>query len=282
MEIDEQKYNERLAVLEKIKEYEKDGNWYLDAENDPPAEVLMPNKVDYLHKKISTKLKRKFSFWGAKKYMQHLLKADQLKIKNVIGLENLQNINTGMIITSNHFNQLDTFIVQYVTLKAGIKKENLYRVIREGNYTNCPVPGFVKLIMRYCNTLPLSSNTDTMKKFYKAMDTVLKKGKPVVVYPEQAMWWNYKKPRPLQDGAFKFAVRSNVPIVPMFVTMDDSDVLEDNGFKTQEYTIHIFPPIYPDSEKSKTENIKLMREKNFELWKNCYENFYGVKYDLPI
>ena len=282
MEIDEQKHSDRLKILDRIKEYEKDKKWDCDVEDDPPAITLMPDKVDYLHKKLSTKFSRKIAFWGAKMYLKSLLKKNQLRIKEVKGLEHLQNLNTGAIITSNHFNQMDSFIVQYATLEAGIKKENLYRVIREGNYTNCPVPGFVKLIMRRCNTLPLSSNTDTMKLFYRAMDTLLKKGKPVMVYPEQGMWWNYRKPRPLQDGAFKFAVRNNVPVIPMFVTMQDTDVLEDNGFYMQEYTIHIFPPLYPDSAKSKTENIKEMKNKNFELWKNCYESFYNQKYDLNV
>ncbi len=282
MEINEAKHKERLEVLDKIEKFEKEKTWTIDPENDPPSKTLYPNQIDYLHKKFTTKCLRKFSFWGAKMYMKHLLKKKQLLVSDVIGLENLQNVKSGMIITANHFNPMDTFVVQYATLAAGIKKENLYRVIREGNYTNCPVPGIVRLIMRHCNTLPLSSNTDTMKLFYRAMDTVLKKNKPVVVYPEQSMWWNYKKPRPLQDGAFKFAVRNNVPIVPMFVTMKDSTTMEDNGFYLQEHTIHIFPPIYPDSSKSKSENIKYMRDKNFELWKSCYEKVYGVKYDLAV
>jgi len=282
MEIDEQKHLERLKVLDRAKEFEKEKKWDCDLEEDPPSLPLMPDDIDYLHKKLSTKIARKIAFFGAKMYMKSLLKKNQLRIKNVVGLENLTNLNSGAILTANHFHQMDSFIMQYATLAAGIKKEKFYRVIREGNYTNCPVPGFVKMIMRRCNTLPLSSNTDTMKLFYRAMDTLLKKGRPILVYPEQAMWWNYKKPRPLQDGAFRFAVRSNVPVVPMFVTMEDSDTMEDNGFYLQEYTIHIFPPIYPDEKKTKTENVKEMREKNFELWKNCYEDFYKVKYDLDV
>ena len=54
------------------------------------------------------------------------------------------------------------------------KKRRLYRVIREGNYTN--FPGFYGMLMRNCYTFPLSSNRDTMKKFLSSMDTVLQHG----------------------------------------------------------------------------------------------------------
>ena len=90
------------------------------------------------------------------------------------------------------------------------------------------------------------------------------------------MWWNYRKPRPLKEGAYKIAVRNNVPVLPIFITMQDSNDYGPDGFLIQEYTMHIFEPIYPDKEKSKQQNIKDMLEKNFELWKNCYEQTYKI------
>ena len=44
---------DRLEVLAKIKEYEKAGRFDEDVENDPPAPELLPDKVDYLCKKLS-------------------------------------------------------------------------------------------------------------------------------------------------------------------------------------------------------------------------------------
>ena len=88
--------------------------------------------------------------------------------------------------------------------------------------------------MRNCNTFPLSSNKDTMEKFIRCMDIVLKRGDFVLVYPEQSMWWNYRKPKPLKKGAFTFAVTSNVPVLPCFITMEDSDILGDDGFYVRE------------------------------------------------
>ncbi len=280
MEIDEQKHQDRLEVLKRIEQYEKEKKWDIDAENDPPAPVLMPDKVDFLHEKWSSRVARRFAFAGATRFMKKILKNKQLIIEDIIGLENLSSITTGKIVTCNHFNAMDTFAVQYATLKAGIKKTDLYRVIREGNYTN--FPGFFGMLMRNCNTLPLSSNMETMKLFYRAVEAVLRWDKTLVVYPEKAMWWNYKKPRKIKDGVFKMSFRTGVPVVPMFITMRDSDIMEDNGFYTQKYTIHIFPAIYPDPEKTRAENISIMHKKHFEYWKNCYESFYNTKYDLDI
>ena len=60
----------------------------------------------------------------------------------------------------------------------------------------------------------------------------------MLVYPEQSMWWNYRKPKPLKKGAYTFAAKNHVPVLPCFITMEDSDILGDDGFYVQEYTIH--------------------------------------------
>ena len=130
--------------------------------------------------------------------------------------------------------------------------------------------------MRNCYTLPLSSNFKTMEKFFAAVDTVLKKGHFVLVYPEQSMWWNYRKPKPLQKGAYTFAVRANVPVLPCFITMKDSRYIDGDGFPVQEYTVHIGEPIYPDPNLKRAENIKMLMEKNAQVWKDIYEKTYKM------
>lgn len=34
--------------------------------------------------------------------------------------------------------------------------------------------------------------------------------------------------------------------------------------------------IYPDKKKSKGENAETMMQKNYEVWKEIYENTYGI------
>ena len=118
----------------------------------------------------------------------------------------------------DEFNAFDSFAIQLAFEQAKLKKKKMYRVIREGNYTG--FPGFYGVLMRHCNTLPLSSN---------------------------------------------------------FKTMEDSDVLDDDGFYVQEYTAHFCEPIYPDPNKKRAQNSCEMRDKNYEAWKAVYEQTYGEK-----
>ena len=115
-----------------------------------------------------------------------------------------------------------------------------------------------------------------MKKFLKAVKTLLGRGETVLIYPEQSMWWNYRKPKPMQDGAFSLAVRSGAPVVPIFITMEDSDILDGDGFFVQEYTVHILPAIYPDTTLSAKEARDKMRKANYEAWVRVYEDFYKM------
>lgn len=268
------KSKERLEVIDKIAKFEREGRFDEDVEEDPPTRELLPDDIDYLRKKIRSKIKRRFAYRMARKYMNNMIENKKLIIKDIKGLENYRNLNSGAVITCNHFNAMDSFAMQIAYEASGQKKRTFYRIIREGNYTN--FPGFYGMLMRNCNTFPLSSNKETMEKFIKSVDTVLQEGHFMLVYPEQSMWWNYKKPKPLKKGAYIFAVKNNVPVLPCFITMEDSDVIDDDGFYVQEYTIHIGEPIYPDKEKNRNENIEYMMQKNSEVWKDIYEKTYNI------
>ena len=217
------KSEEKLALIEHIKELEMQGRFHEDAQENPPAPPLMPEDINYLPRSIKSK----------------------------------------------------TLAIQLAFEEGKLRKKKMYRVIREGNYTG--FPGFYGFLMRNCNTLPLSSNFKTMEKFITAVDRVLQRGQFVLVYPEQGMWWNYRKPRPLQKGAFTFAARNDKPVLPVFITMEDSDVLDQDGFFVQEYTVHFCEPVYPDPDKRRAQNVKEMLDKNYEAWKEVYEKTYNKK-----
>ena len=268
------KSKDRLMIMDKIAKLEREGRFDEDVENDPPSKELLPEDIDYLRKKIRSKIKSKFAYAIARKYVNGLIHDRKLIIKEIKGLEHYAGLTSGAIITCNHFNAMDSFAMQLAYEASGQKHRNFYRIIREGNYTS--FPGFYGILMRNCNTFPLSSNKDTMKKFMTSVDQVLQEGHFMLIYPEQSMWWNYKKPKPLKKGGFTFAVRNNVPILPCFITMEDSDVVDDDGFFVQEYTIHVAPPIYPEAGKSKAENIRNMMQQNFDVWQKIYEETYGI------
>ena len=264
---------DRLEVLERIAQLEREGRFDEDVEEDPPTKELKPEDIDYLRKKLSSRIKTKLTYKVARSFLNNIISNKQLIIKDIKGIENMNALNCGAVITCNHFNAFDSFAIQIAYEQSKQRKRKLYRVIREGNYTN--FPGFYGMLMRNCYTFPLSSNKDTMRKFMRSMDAVLQHGDFMVVYPEQSMWWNYRKPKPLKKGAYTFAAKNDVPVLPCFITMEDSDILGEDGFYVQEYTINIAPAIYPDPQKSRAANIEMMKEKNFEIWKEIYETTYG-------
>lgn len=267
------KSQDRLVVLDKIARLEREGHFDEDVEEDPPTRELQPDEIDYLRKKIRSKIKTRLTYKVARRFMNRILENKQLIIKEIKGIENMNALQSGAVITCNHFNAFDSFAMQIAYESSNQEKRRFYRVIREGNYTN--FPGFYGMLMRNCYTFPLSSNRETMKKFMQSMDTVLQHGDFMLIYPEQSMWWNYRKPKPLKKGAYTFAAKNNVPVLPCFITMEDSDILGEDGFYVQEYTIHIAPAIYPDETLSRAGNVENMRRKNFEVWKEIYEKTYG-------
>ncbi len=269
-----EKAPDRLEVLKLIEQYEKEGTFDIDPEKDPPTIVLTPGQVDYLRKKYLSKVKATIAYGVGKHFFDSMLRNNQLIIKKVKGLENFNNLTTGAIITCNHFNPLDCFTVEKVFRDTVHYKNNkfLYKVIREGNYTN--FPGFYGFLMRNCYTMPLSSNRHVMMEFLEAQNEALQNGDFVLMYPEQSLWWNYRKPKPLKDGAFKIAAKNKVPILPIFITMEDSKFIGKDGFPIQEYVVNVLEPIYPSGGLTEKENALAMRKANYEVWKKTYEDFY--------
>ncbi len=261
---------ERLEILERIRRLEAEGgeSFYVDVEPDPSGHQLRPDEVDYLQKKVSSKFK---AFWA-----RRVAAAAQPKLRRhfqmkILGEENLAGIRGGAILTSNHFGMFENMAVKEVADRVP-GKHKFWRVIKGLNYFQT---GWVGFLMKNCDTLPLSENLKTSRLLHEAMGKILADDGLVLVYPEQAMWWNYRKPRPFKPGAFFFAAKFNVPIIPIFVTMSEIEGLDMYHFPRQAYTVHIMPPIYPNPEKTLRENEREMLARNQQLCNDKYREVYG-------
>ena len=268
-----------LPESKKIKAFEERGWFDIDIANDPETIPIKPGEVDYLRKKLSSKIKMRFANFVAFNYFEKLIRKHKLIIKEVKGLENFESVKEGCVITCNHFHPFDNYAIYHVIYKSLRKqgKRDLWKVIREGNYKQWK--GLYGLFFKNCNTLPLAKDHTVMKEFLNATDTLLKRGEKILIYPEQALWPNYKKPRPLKPGAFSIAVRSNAPILPIFITMEESEYDGVNA-----WTMHILEPIYPNEELSLKDRKEDMLNRNYELFKKTYEETYKTKlvYDTKV
>lgn len=173
----------------------------------------------------------------------------------------------------------DTMIIRY-----GIKKARRYRMFIVSQDTNFAMKGFLGFLMRYADEIPVSKDKDYMERhFYRTLNNLLvNKKEYILIYPEQEMWFNYRKPRPPKRGAYFYAAKFNVPIISCFVEMRDMDKDDTEEFKRVKYVLHILDPIYPDPEKSERDNSFDMMKKDYEQKKEAYEQIYKRPLDYAF
>ena len=268
----------RLDVIENIKEALEEGDFYAKVEvNDPVLTLPERNKmlrkvirrVHYPTYKVKKRIARK---------MANIASRTVNKKVDIIGIEKLDKVKSGAIVTSNHFSPIENSMVRMIALREG--KRYLPIVIQE---TNVAMTGMVGFLMNYADTLPISVGKRYIKKFFEPqIKKSLKRKKFVLIYPEQEMWFNYRKPRPGKRGPYYFAAKNNVPVISCFVEMQDTDKKLNDDFVDVKYTTHILDVIYPDPNKTVRANSIEMRDKDNELRRIAYENIYGKKLDYTF
>ncbi len=185
-----------------------------------------------------------------------------LKVK---GKEKLKGVKGGIIIT-NHAHYLDCVMVN--TLAPHSK---LFHTGAAFNNKKGIRGAFLKLI----GFLPLNGSYGAQKNLMKRMEELLNAGCFIQFYPEQAMWPYYKKARPFKEGAFKYAVRFDKPIIPTFITFESTPFRR--FFKMKERCVlNVLDPIYPNKEKEYREGIEELKNRSFSSFVNCYEETYKI------
>ena len=246
--------------------------------NDP---VLNNEELDKALKRFYGIRKNKFIYFLESRFAYTFVDILGLKLNKSIkieGLENIKDINEGAIITSNHFNPLDNMAIRKL-IKQRYKK-NFYIVSQE---TNLAMPGFLGYLMNSLNIIPLCKGPNYIINTFKPeLKKVLDKNNYVLIYPEEEMWFNYRKPRPCKRGAYQFAAEANVPIISCFVEIRDTERIDNEEFKEVEYIVHVLKPIYPDKKKSARENSKIMAEIDYKQKKEAYEKAYNKKLDYTF
>lgn len=264
-------------ALKKQKEYERAGKFNLD-ENENTYEGCDPvdETFNYLRRRYRDRIKHFFYIRELKKYCRKINRG--LTNLKVVGRTNLFGLFGGYIVTCNHISKVDSFAV-----RAAVGMDIKFVAADFNNWK-----GKMGNIARNTGYLPIPANLNlsVMRKFNHAMEYFLRKRWPILIYPEQSMWREYKKPRPLKPGAFHYAAKYRRPIVPLFITIEDKPEHLDEAGRVNfgNYTIHILPPIYPRKELDERANVDYLMSANFEAWRRCYERTYGIplRYDTIV
>ena len=201
---------------------------------------------------------------------------------NIIGLEKLDyvDLTNGAIITSNHFNPLDSYNIRKIVEEKLHKK--LYIVVQD---TNLAMPGALGFLFNNIEVIPLLKSPNyIIKKFMPELKKILSKGNFVLIYPEEEMWFNYKLPRPCKRGAYQFAHELDVPVISCFVKMTDTNITDNNEFNIVKYDVFINKVIYPEKNESIKSDSRKMAEVDYETRKKAYEDAYNkeLKYEFDI
>ena len=221
-------------------------------------------------KKLSYFFKNKIANKTVKKISKELY--PDIKINGLEKLD-LADLSNGAIITSNHFNPLDSYNIRKIVEEKLHKK--LYIVVQD---TNLAMPGFLGFLFNNIEVIPLSKSPNyIIKKFVPELKKILSKGDFILIYPEEEMWFNYRLPRPCKRGAYQFAHELDVPVISFFVKMIDTDKTDNDEFNKVKYEVSINKVIYPEAGESVKSDSRKMAEVDYEARKKAYEDAYNKK-----
>ncbi|MGC4018075.1 MAG: lysophospholipid acyltransferase family protein [Muricomes sp.] len=265
----------REEVISNIRRAVENGEFHCKVEVDDP--FLTPEQKHSLLQRYVKKRKAwrfQVNTWIARCIANTASKKINGRTK-VTGLKNIKGISGGAILTSNHFSPLDNTVLRTLALKMGKKK--LCIVSHENNFA---MSGWIGYFMNYTDTFPISEDKNYMTEHFEPLlQSFLEKKNLVLIYPEQEMWFNYRKPRPLKRGAYYYAAKFGVPVISCFIEIRNRNKLDIPGFYKVQYILHILPAIFPDPAKTIRENSLAMCEQDYRQKKGAYEKAYQKPLD---
>ena len=79
------------------------------------------------------------------------------------------------------------------------------------------MPHLIGWAVRNFDSLPIDHDFHYLSCIFpKKLAQVLSKPGWILIYPEEELWFNYRKPRPLKKGAYYYAAKFNQPIISTF------------------------------------------------------------------
>lgn len=262
----------RKAVIQNIKTFAESGQFHNKVElNDPVLTPEQSRKITdtYLENRSSLtfKLKTALGVFLARAATKIINKNTE-----IVGLEKIPKNLGGVLITSNHFGPLENTVIRHLTDTLGRKKLGII-----SQTSNFAMTGIIGYLMNYADTIPISTDPRYLARDFLSVlkERLVDKKHAILLYPEQEMWFNYRKPRPPKNGAYFFAAKLNVPIISCFVEIVDTDKDDTDEFKKVKYILYILDVLYPDPNKTVKENTTELGIMDYTLKKNCYEAVYN-------
>ena len=175
----------------------------------------------------------------------------------VEGRENLRKyrkvLKNGVVSVSNH-----VFIWDFIAVMYAVRPFRPWIPAWDKN-----MRGENRHLIRYSRGIPLPTGSHrATAAFAKAIDKLLSEEKQWVhICAEGSMWEYYMPIRPFKKGSFTFAVRNNVPVMPLAFSYRKPKGLQKLFWHRPLLTLHIGEPIFHDTSLNKVASAdKLARE----------------------
>ena len=169
------------------------------------------------------------------------------------GRENLSKVGDEYITVANHINMIDCAMI----VLAIFPRVPYFLTLQ----SNLEIP-FIKYIVMLFRGIPIPRNKSGKEKMVNTIDGLLKNGEVVGIYPEGKLIPYYDGIREFKNGAFAFAVKNQVPILPIRFTYREVTDVRRLIRKKPFITLTILEPEYP-KEKICKENVIELKDRVF-------------------
>lgn len=184
------------------------------------------------------------------------------------GKENINKIKNGAISISNHVLYLDCAMIGIA-----FGKKKIYFTTLEDNF-KIPV---VRRLIKLLRAIPIPKTIENKKYFMKAIDQSLQEENVIHFYPEGVLVNYSEKIRNFKNGAFDFAVKNKVDIIPIIFKFRNPKGLRKIFKRKKDVTLKILEPIkyeelVANTEREKIEILKqktkneMIKEKNKSIY----------------
>ena len=141
--------------------------------------------------------------------------------------------------------------------------------------SNLGIP-IIGRLLPFAGALPIPDDIHKKIKLFDAMSYHIKKGHPIIIYPESHLWPYFTKIRECNNTSFHFPVNDNADVFVFTTTFQ-----KRKFSKKPKITIYIDGPFNIDSNLSKKENIKMLHDKVYEtmLLRSKLSTYEYIKYE---
>ena len=226
---------------------------------DPqPTEYLLPEKTDQHYLAVKHKVDTVFDenypyvdrsfghrlICGLWRVLTVFVAFPVMRIRTLLKIEGRKNIRKykkvlrqGVVSVSNHVHQWD-----FIGVMRAVYPFRPWIPAWDKN-----MRGENRILIRYSRGIPVPTESRrATAAFARAIEGLLEKKHWVHVCAEGSAWEFYMPIRPFKKGAFTFAVRAGVPVLPLAYSYRKPKGLQKIFWRRPLLTLRIGEPIYPD------------------------------------